>query len=311
MREGYTLWQIAAMRLLLALALVAASVSRVHADDKPAHEFISDAKALLVVGACAEGEAPANIKPQTYAAHCKAVRASQDAYKKNWVAKARPFFDRIVPAGPHRVVYPFAGGDLATALAIHGYEPVSLKYFKLTKDGDIVYLTDDDLAQIDKIKDVGKRNAQLSNVELTFHKICSQHTQIYRHIMANLDDKHLEEDPSALAHLEKKGHVAGMTKAASYLLSFSNFATMRKYIIDHVDWMISDTTGLPPKYGVPAGFEYEVYGNWEKSNMKAGDDIAGDWRPLWKKQPKRPLDFRFGYPEGKHFKGHLVVMRRK
>jgi hypothetical protein len=210
------------------------------------------------------------------------------------------------------------GGQLPTqlifslsALVIHGYEPVSLKYFKLTKDGAIEYLSDDDLAAIDRLKDVGKRNAALSNVELTFKKIGAHRTQIYRHIMANLDDKHLKEDPSALAHLEKKNHVAGMTKAASYLLSFGEFSTMRKYIIDHVDWMVSDTTGLPPKYGTPAGFEYEVYGTWDKPNMKAGNDIASDWRPLWKDQPKRALEFRFGYPEGKHFKGHLVVMRRR
>ena len=371
---------------LLAVVLVALCVRTASA--APAHDFINDAKALLVVGACADGQPPEAIKPEVFASHCKQVHAAQDDYKTNWLAKADAFMRTNVPTTVAKtVVYPFAGGDLSTALtvypdadeittlslepagdpralsrlsnkeiksslttvakelkslyrssysvtmnmigamrgaqlptqlifslsalAIHGYEPVSLKYFKLTKEGDIVYLTDDDLVQIDKIKDVGKRNAQLSNVELTFHKIGEKRTQIYRHIMANLDDKHLKEDPSALAHLEKKGHVAGMTKAASYLLSFSNFATMRKYIIDHVDWMVSDTTGLPPKYGVPAGFEYEVYGNWEKSNMKAGDDIASDWRPLWKKQPKRALDFRFGYPEGKHFKGHLVVMRRR
>lgn len=367
--------------VLVALAVRSASAA------PAAHDFINDAKALLVVGACADGTPPEAIKPEVFASHCKAVHAAQADYKTNWLAKATPFMQTLVPKTVAKtVVYPFAGGDLSTALtvypdadeittlslepagdaralstltpkqvraslqtvakelrslyrssysvtmnmigamrgaqlptqlifslsalAIHGYEPVSLKYFKLTKEGDIVYLTDDDLAAIDKIKDTGKRNAELSNIELTFHKIGSQHTQVYRHIMANLDDKHLKEDPSALAHLEKKGHVAGMTKAASYLLSFSNFATMRKYIIDHVDWMVSDTTGLPPKYGTPAGFEYEVYGTWEKSNMKAGDDIASDWRPLWKNQPKRPLDFRFGYPEGKHFKGHLVVMRR-
>lgn len=371
---------------LLAVVLVALAVRTVDAAPA-AHDFIDDAKALLVVGACAEGPAPEAIKPEVFASHCKQVRAAQNDYKKSWLAKATAFFQTIVPKGVKTVVYPFAGGDLSSALtvfpdadeittlslepagdpralsklsmkevkssltvvakelkslyrssysvtmnmigamrggrlptqlifslsalSIHGYEPVSLKYFKLTKEGEVVYLTDEDLATIDKIKDVGKRNQELSNVELTFKKIGSQRTQIYRHIMANLDDKHLESEPSALAHLTKKGKVTGMTKAASYLMTFGEFSTMRKYIIDNIDWMVSDTTGLPPKYGTPAGFEYEVYGNWEKSNMKAGNDTSSGWHALWKNQPKRPLDFRFGYPEGKHFKGHLVVMRRK
>ena len=39
--------------------------------------------------------------------------------------------------------------------------------------------------------------------------------------MANLDDEHLKKDRRrALEHLESKGSVAAMTKAASYLLSF-------------------------------------------------------------------------------------------
>ncbi len=375
------------MRLLLALALVAGSALRVHAEDKPAHDFIADAKALLVVGACAEGEPPPNIKPQTYAAHCKALKGSQDQYKKNWLAKARTFFDANVPKSvPKIVVYPFAGGDLATALAVypdadeittlslepagdpralgkltekeikqslqtvakelgslyrsnfsvtmnmigamrgghlptqlifslsalstHGYEPISLRYFRLTPEGDIHYLTDDDLAAIDAIKDTGKRNAELSSIELKFKKIGGTKEQTYRHILANLDDTHLKADPSALLHLEKKGNVAAMTKAASYLLTFENFVTMRKYIIEHVQWMVSDSTGLPPKYGTPAGFEYETHGAFEKSNMKAGESVAPVYRAMFKAQPKRELPFRFGYPDGK-FRGHLVIMRKK
>lgn len=387
MREGYTLWQIAAMRFLLALAVLAAAGPVAYAEPAP-HEFIDDAKALLVVGACADGTPPDTIKPELVAAHCKKVREVQDKYKTSWVAKADAFFVTNVPKTvPKTVVYPFAGGDLSTALtvypdadeittlslepagdpralaklspkelkpalgvvekelaslyrasysvtmnmigamragalptqlifslsalSIHGYEPVSLKYFKLTKDGDIQYLTDDDLATIDKIKNVGKRNQQLASMELVFRKIGSKKTQIYRHLLANLDDQHLKADPSALTHLEKKGTVAGMTKAASYLLSFTNFATMRKYIIDHVTWMVSDTTGLPPKYGAAAGFEYETWGIFEKSNMDAGADVTPQWRALFKEQPKRPLDFRFGYPEGKTYKGHLAIMRKK
>jgi len=142
------------------------------------------------------------------------------------------------------------GGALPTqlifslsALWLHGYEPTSLRYFKLAPDGDIKYLSDDDVAAAEKIKDAGARNAKFANVEFRFHKKGSSREQVYRHILANLDDAHIKKDPSALAYLEKKGHVAGMTKAASYLLTFDDFKKMRQYVIDHVDWMVSDSTG--------------------------------------------------------------------
>ena len=374
------------MRFALSLCLVGLVASRAQADSTP-HEFIEEAKALLVVGACAEGAAPANVKPAVLDAHCKKVRAAQEDYKKNWLGVAREFFKTTVPANvPKTVVYPFAGGDLSTALTvypdadeittlslepagdptalarlsekdlktslavvatelsslyranfsvtmnmigamrggklptqlifglsaltIHGYEPTSLRYFQLAEDGKIVYLTDEDLAKLDGVKDIGKRNAALSNIELRFHKKGSTREQVYRHIMANLDDNHLKKTPAALKHLQAKGKVAGMTKAASYLLSFDDFHTMRNYVIENVVWMVSDSTGLPPKYGKEAGFEYETYGTFEKSNMKAGGTVTPQWRAVYAEQPKRPLAFRFGYPDGK-FRGHLIIMRKK
>ncbi len=373
------------MRLISVVGMVALLATRASADAP--HEFIDDAKALLVVGACADGTPPPSIKPDLVAAHCKKVKAAQDEYKTSWIAKARPFFETNVPKSiPKTVVYPFAGGDLSTALTVypdaeeittlslepagdpralgklddktlksalavvakeltslyrsnfsvtmnminamragklptqlifglsaltmHGYEPTSMRYFKLSKEGDIKYLTDDDLAKIDKIKDLGAHNRALSNVEIKFRKIGGKTEQTYRHIMANLDDAHIQADPSALAHLEKKGTVSGMTKAASYLLTFNEFKTMRKYVIDHVAWMVSDSTGLPPKYGEPEGFEYETHGIYEQSNMAAGGPVTPQWRKLFKEQPRRPLDFRFGYPD-KKLHGHLIIMRKK
>ncbi len=373
------------MRFAPALCVVGLLAARAHADGKP-HEFIEEAKALLVVGACAEGTPPAAVKPAVLDAHCKKVRAAQEDYKKNWLGVAGEFFKTNVPAGiPKTVVYPFAGGDLSTALtvypdadeittlslepagdpmslarlsqgelktslavvatelsslyranfsvtmnmigamrggklptqlifglsalSIHGYEPVSLRYFQLADDGTIQYVTDDDLAKIEAMKDPAKRNTALSNIELRFKKTGGTREQVYRHIMANLDDAHLRKSPAALKHLEAKGQVAGMTKAASYLLSFDDFKTMRRYVVEHVAWMVSDSTGLPPKYGKEAGFEYETWGTFETSNMKAGGTVTPAWRALYAAQPKRSLAFRFGYPDGK-FHGHLIIMRK-
>ncbi|MGE0549042.1 MAG: hypothetical protein AB7O24_18725 [Kofleriaceae bacterium] len=369
---------------VLAMVIVVSALGRAEAQ-APAHDFIAEAKALLVVGACAEGATP-EVKPTIVATHCKKVRAAQDAYRTNWLAPAREFFAAHVPKDiPKVVVYPFAGGDLSTALTVypdadeittlslepagdptalsqitdsqlrsalatvatelgslyrssfsvtsnmigamrggvlptqlifglsalslHGFEPVSLRYFRLTPEGDIRYLTDADLTAIGNTTKRSKRNAELANIELRFRKKGQTKEQVYRHIMANLDDAHLKEAPAVLLHLQKKGKVAGMTKAASYLLTFDNFKTMRSYVIDHVTWMVSDSTGLLPSYGKPAGFEYETWGSFERSNMPAGRSVERTWRALFAEQPKRPLKFRFGYPDGR-WRGHLVIMRR-
>ena len=350
-------------------------------------ELLDEARALLVVGACADGTS-AGVKPEVYAAHCKIVRAAQDDYRKQWLAHASEFFKANVPAGlPKKVVYPFAGGDLATALAvypdadeittislepagdpralgrlppaelkaalpvvarelgslyrynysktmdmvsamtgarlptqlifslsalwIHGYELSGMRYFTLTADGDVRYLTAEDTKQLDAITNLNKRNREYGNVELRFRKQGGRE-QVYRHLLANLDDAHLKASPEVLRHLEKKGRIAAMTKAASYLLTFENFRTMRKYLIEHVEWMVSDSTGLAPKYGTPAGFEYEMWGQYDVSNMAEGKWITPQWTALYAAQPKRPLKFRFGYPSGSpRYAAHLIIMRKK
>ncbi len=372
------------MRLfsLLAVGLLAAP-TLAHADE-PA-ELVDEAKELLIVGACADGT-PTKVKPEAIAAHCKAMRKMQADYKASWQANATAFFAEHTPKNiPSKVVYPFAGGDLASALAVfpdadeittialepagdpralaklsakevsaqlqlsakgmdllyrrnyshtmdmidfmrgaklptqlifslsalslYGYEPTSMKYFTLENGGAIKYLTKADLDAADKIKDVGKRNMALANVEITFRKIGSKKSQTFRHIVANLDDQHLKKSPQALDHLLKKGRVSAMTKAASFLLMFDGFNTMRKYIIDNVDWMVSDATGLSPKYGKSVGFEYETYGTFERSEMDAGAPFSPVWAAEFKAQPKRELKFRFGYPDHR-FRNHLIIMRK-
>lgn len=376
-------WQIPPMRWLVALGFVFAS-SITHADPKAA-EFLDQAKQLMIVGACAKGEAP-KLKADTLAEHCKKVTAEQEEWKKSWLGAAGPFFKAHVPGTlPKTVVYPFAGGDLATALTVfpdaeeittlalepagdptslermneadlkkalgvvaseleylyrssfsktmnminamragqlptqlvfslsalhmHGYELASVRYFKLDSNGDIVYLTETEAKAAEKLRDVGARNRAFGNVEIKFKKP-GKREQIYRHITANLDNTHLKSWSSPLKHLEKKGKVAAMTKAASYLLSYGDFSTFRDYLIKHAAWMVSDTTGIPPSYGMPAGFEYETFGDWKSSNMAAGNGaVRTTWQALYQQQPGKPLSFRFGYPNGAG-DGHLIIAKQ-
>jgi hypothetical protein len=352
------------------------------------HDFTAEGKALLGVGACGDMPAPEGFDPKVLAAHCEIMKKTQADYLAQWVKPARSFFGEHVPSGlPKQVVYPFAGGDLSTALTvypdadeittvslepagdprdvatlkgpyldaalkqveyelkflyrvnfsntinmidamragslptqlifglsalqIHGYEVVALRYFNLEQDGKIHYLDDAEVAAAPSPAKANPqvRNRIFANVEIQFKKPGGR-IQVYRHIQQNLDNAHLKQDPRILKHLESKGTVAGMTKAASYLLSWDAFSTMRDYLTGHVVWMVSDATGVAPKWGKPAGFEYETYGAFIGSHIPAGDGIANDWRAEFDGEPKRGLAFRFGYYD-KKYANHLIIMRKK
>lgn len=203
-----------------------------------------------------------------------------------------------------------------SALKVHGFELVSLRYFMLNDDGTIKYLTDADVAaapdpgkSMDDRRLMEKRNRLFANSELRFRKPGGR-IQVHRHIQMDLSDKELKKNPRAIKHLEAKGQVSAMTKAASYLLSWDSFSTMRDYLTGHARWMVSDATGVAPKWGKPAGFEYETYGNFSAPHLESGNGVTSNWREEWTAQPKRELKFRFGYWDKRH-KDHLVIMRKK
>jgi hypothetical protein len=352
------------------------------------HDFTPEARALISVGACGDLSPPEGFDTKLLASHCDVIKQAQQDYLAQWVSPARSFFAEHVPRDiPRKVVYPFAGGDLSTALTvfpdadeittlslepagdprdlahmkggeldralkqvqyelkflyrvnfsntinmidamregslptqlifglsalkIHGYEVVALRYFRIEPNGSLHYLDDSEVAAAptpDKARP-NVRNRIFANAEIQFRRPGGR-VQVYRHIQQNLDNEHLRADPRVLKHLEAKGTIAGMTKAASYLLSWDSFSVMRDYLTSHTTWMVSDATGVAPKWGKPAGFEYETYGGFVGPHIQAGGSIAKDWRVEFEAEPRRQLAFRFGYYD-KHNANHLIIMRKK
>jgi len=223
---------------------------------------------------------------------------------------------------PGTIMFALAG------LAVHGMEPVALRYFDIEPDGSLSYLSN---AQLDEraaefaAKKLGaappkkvthywyEQVSAFANVEIQFRPRSDPRAALrtYRHIVANLDDSHMAADDRVLRHLRAKGRVAVMTKAASFLLWYEDFSRIRDYLLHNAAWMISDASGIPPSHAEPAGFEEITYGDFTGPYFIIDDkNTRAEFVKLWKSQPHRDLPFRFGYPDAdKH--NHLMVMRRK
>jgi hypothetical protein len=210
---------------------------------------------------------------------------------------------------------------MMVALALHGYEPTSLRYFKLTPDGAVSYLEAADIAKLeaDAAKKPKKEEATLAifkHVELQFRKKGdpSAPTKILRHMAFNLDNDHMKQDPSMLKYLEARGtggRITAMAKAASHLLWSDDFSTIRDYLATHMEWMISDSTGLPPKAATKAGFVQDTYGQftWPIAFGTADNKNGEDMKRLFKTNPQHDLSFRYGYPD-RDSHAHMIVTHK-
>lgn len=358
-------------------------------------DFTAEAKLLFKIVACAgDAAVPPEFDARVLAHHCAELKKRTDKYQATWIAEAKPFIQKLKPAGlPTTVVYPFGGGDLISALttypeateittmslehagdprrihrinsrqlavsldlirkisaglltandsktenlmkgqrgelpgqlsfflialAVHGFEPVSLRYVNVAEDGSLKGVTEQDIAAHEK------DNARLlrsgwtspdfspvfSNAELTFVRKGGDpktEARVHRHFAENLDDAHFGKD-ALKKHLESKGRIVAMTKAASYLLWRDNFSAIRNYLLDHMEFMMSDSTGIPPSYVAEKGFEQQAFGKFSESFLGASPKYNAEFKKLWTGAP--PLTFRYGYLD-KSLSKHMLVTKKK
>ncbi|MGO8813155.1 MAG: hypothetical protein ACLQVG_00620 [Terriglobia bacterium] len=207
------------------------------------------------------------------------------------------------------------------ALAVHGYEPVSLRYFHVEADGSLHYYSAADVSKMES-RIARARHGEwtspdfseaFANSELVFRPLNGPGPlRIHRHIGANLRDGSLKKNPGILRYLESQGRIAAMTKAASYCLWNPRFSLIRNYLLTNMVFMISDGTGIPPEFAQKAGFIQETYGSFQGAmcfDDCPKDEYNDQFKDLWASQPRRDLGFRFGYLDTKS-SYHLLVTRR-
>ena len=205
------------------------------------------------------------------------------------------------------------------ALVLHGYEPLAVRYFKFDQDGAPKYVTDADITAADQaVKDKKKTREEVDgelfkNMEVLFRKKGDPQAayKTLRHVAMNLDDNHMKADGRLLKHLEAKGKIAAMTKAASHLLWSDDFSIIRDYLAKHTDWMISDSTGFTPAFAKKAGFVQDTYGTftWPEPFGLVDPKNAEDLRKLFLANPHTDVSFRYGYPDQASH-GHILVTRK-
>ena len=207
------------------------------------------------------------------------------------------------------------------ALAVHGFEPVSLRYFHVPARWLSALLFRGGCPAPWKPAVARARHGKwtspdfseaFANSELVFRPIGGGPLRVHRHIGANLRDDSLRQNGPILTYLRKQGRIVAMTKAASYCLWNPSFSRIRNYLLANMVFMISDGTGIPPELARRAGFVEETYGSF-KGAMCFDDcpnlGYSDQFRDLWASQPQRKLGFRYGYVDSKG-SYHLLVTRR-
>jgi hypothetical protein len=203
-------------------------------------------------------------------------------------------------------------------LALHDMVPVGARFFRIEDDGTLHYYSKEEVDALEgqaakKLHSKWRApdfSPAFANVELTFVPKDNPKAppRIFRHIGADLSNDGLKDQPGLLKHLESKGTVVVMTKAASYLLWNEAFNEIRKYVISHARFMLSDSTGVLPRFW-PKGCEVKTYGAFAQSFLGTWKVYQEELAKEFDTQPRRALPMRFGYPDGSPQKtSHLMTV---
>lgn len=214
-------------------------------------------------------------------------------------------------------------GELPGQLSMHlmglslaGQEPVSVRFFRLEADGTLHYLTTEEIAALEgttakNLKASWKSpdfSPAFANVEVQFvpKGNLTAPRRTHRHFAANLANDSLPV--GLMKHLEAKGRVTSMTKAASYLLWREAFSVVREWLLASSAFMVSDSTGIPPRHWTQKGCTVEAFGAFEKSFLGTWEGYQAELRTLFKTAKRVPM--RFGYPDGSPSKhNHLLLAK--
>lgn len=180
-------------------------------------------------------------------------------------------------------------------MALSNCEIVSISYKDFDAEGHIVDVP------VDAISDL---------LEIHFFRLGSDREQTLFYFSGNLADTAI--DARLLHYLGNTlpQHTVGTyLKAASFLLHFDHFATIRENILKHSHTIVQDDSGIPYRFLAPS-YSVKLYGVYKDPTQNFSQECyQPDLEKLYRDSAShiKPLPFRIGYNNPSNW----IVARRK
>ncbi len=151
--------------------------------------------------------------------------------------------------------------------------------------------------------------AGVSGVEIRFRKGPGSPVQRALYLSVDLSDESLGTKPEFVAFVREKCAATTFMKSASYLLSYDNFQTLRKLILDRSRRIVQDDTAIPYKNFDEEQWEITLFGRYRVLEMFKGR-FQSDLDRAVRQRSAGPLPFACGYgfiPS----KSNLMIAKRR
>ncbi|MCB1189266.1 MAG: hypothetical protein H7A23_03670 [Leptospiraceae bacterium] len=183
-------------------------------------------------------------------------------------------------------------------------EPVAFRYITIRNNGTISYLNELEIQESDRL------NKGYFSLEVLFKDPSTKNLKTLYFLSANLANNGLQNvNPGIMPFLEKYKKFVSPIKAASYLLHYENFATIRNFLIKRAELIVMDDTG-PQINDIKEDFDIKVFGKYTRPIRLWPERYQPELTKLHELQKPKKINFRYGYGtyDGNH---HIMIARRK
>ena len=181
---------------------------------------------------------------------------------------------------------------LSMLMAIRGYDIISIKQMKLNEAGDFM-----------------PTDSTSNAIEFKFFKHGSRHEQTLYYLSGDIQNAAFNANMKAYLDKTLPNHTVGTyLKAASFLLRWDSFSTMRDYILNNSLAVVQDDTGVPYRI-LKEKFDITLYGKYKYPSKQFGSQCGQpDLEEVYKENAAsiHPLPFLLGYVNS-----HNLICGRK
>jgi hypothetical protein len=108
-------------------------------------------------------------------------------------------------------------------------------------------------------------------------------------------NQNLAVNPQLMLWLNRRDKVQTFFKAASYLMHYDAFSTIRSFVSAHTVRLLQDDSGLPYRFMVSNGFDVNLLGAYTRTIALFGREFQPDLKAAYEKAKPATLPFLIGY----------------
>ncbi|MBL7811813.1 MAG: hypothetical protein JNL57_06275 [Bacteroidetes bacterium] len=170
-------------------------------------------------------------------------------------------------------------------LAQGGYSLHYIEHFNLDKDG-----RETDVVQAAQ----HGRGKKYTAYRIGYSKPGSPVRQLV-YFSYDASNENMKARPNLLNWLNRRGKVVTFFKAASYLMHYDMFSTVRNFVNNRSTRLLQDDSGLPYAFMLKNNFEVKLLGKYTKTIALFANEFQPDMKAAYAKAQPATLPFMIGY----------------